>query len=190
MLKASLHPGSCAVLGSRSTGFGCSTVAAFEAQFAAQAGIGVHDQAEAHERVSDASLKKPCGAKRAQVHALYPRFLEQTRSCMTMKGPPNAKPNLDDVLARDFAELKVGEANIKVEEEQSVEPPAPETVQPPVVYNQKIDAIEDRTAFSVAPPSTGSEEEVEGEDEAEEPAPQEVLQAPTSSIGDDFDVAW
>lgn len=107
-----------------------------------------------------------------------------------MKGPPNAKPNLDDVLARDFAELKVGEANIKVEEEQSVEPPAPETVQPPVVYNQKIDAIEDRTAFSVAPPSTGSEEEVEGEDEAEEPAPQEVLQAPTSSIGDDFDVAW
>lgn len=189
MLKAPLHPGSCPVLGSRRTGFGCSTVAAFEAQFAAQAGIGVHDQTEAHDRVSDASLKKPCDAKRAKDHALNPRFLEQTRACMSMKGPPNAKPNLDDVLARDFAELKVGEANIKVEEEPGVQPTAPEAVQPPVVYNQKIDAIEDRTAFSVAPPSPGSEE-VEGEDETEEPAPQEVLQAPTSSIGDDFDVAW
>ncbi len=32
-----------------------------------------------------------------------------------MRGPPSDTPNLDDVLARDFAELKVGEKKIKSE---------------------------------------------------------------------------
>ena len=113
---------------------------------------------------------------------------------MNMKGPPNAKPNLDDVLARDFAELKVGEKNIQAEAEPSNETmedkaaPLP-PVQTPVVYNQQINAIEDRASFSVRPPSAEKEEATEGVDE-EEMASHVILEAPTSTIGDDFDVAW
>ena len=36
-----------------------------------------------------------------------------------MKRAPTDKPNLDDVLARDFAELKVGETNLKPAPEAS-----------------------------------------------------------------------
>ena len=81
-----------------------------------------------------------------------------------MKRAPTDKPNLDDVLARDFAELKVGEANLKA----APETPADETAASeseqttpavPKAYNQRINAVEDREAFSVkAPKATAGEE--------------------------------
>jgi len=106
-----------------------------------------------------------------------------------MKGPPNAKPNLDDVLARDFAELKVGEKNIVTEPQPATDAPEEETVQRPIAYNQPINAVEDRPSFAVPAPST---ENTTDDDEAEddEPTEQEILATPTSTIGDDFDVAW
>ena len=70
-----------------------------------------------------------------------------------MKRAPSDKPNLDDVLARDFAELKVGEANIPTEpspestEDASVEPAQSST---PIAYNQRIDAVENREMFEVS----------------------------------------
>jgi len=119
----------------------------------------------------------------------HPSLLEQNRSSTAMKGPPNAKPNLDDVLARDFAELKVGEKNIVTEPQPATEAPEEETVQRPIAYNQPINAVEDRPSFAVPAPST---ENTTDDDEAEddEPTEQEILATPTSTIGDDFDVAW
>ena len=32
-----------------------------------------------------------------------------------MKGPPTDEPSLEDILARDFAELKIGEKNLNPE---------------------------------------------------------------------------
>ena len=69
-----------------------------------------------------------------------------------MRGPPTDKPNLDDVLARDFAELKIGEENINVEPTKTpaTQPTQGSTV--PQVYNQRIHAIEDRTSIKVKAP--------------------------------------
>ena len=113
-----------------------------------------------------------------------------------MKRAPTDKPNLDDVLARDFAELKVGEANLKAAPDASApETAADETAASereqttpavPKVYNQRINAVEDREAFSVkAPKATAGE----GAQTTEKPTPT-VLKAPSSQPGDDFDVDW
>ena len=113
-----------------------------------------------------------------------------------MKRAPTDKPNLDDVLARDFAELKVGETNLK----PSTEASAPETSADeaaasereettpavPKVYNQRINAVEDREAFSVKAPKATTGEEAQT---TEKPTPT-VLKAPSSQPGDDFDVDW
>ena len=109
-----------------------------------------------------------------------------------MKRAPSDTPNLDDVLARDFAELKVGEANLEtVPEAPASEAPASESEKGgptmPKVYNQRINAVEDREAFSVTAPKTKASEE-EGET-AEKPVPT-VLKSPSSQPGDDFDVDW
>ncbi len=107
-----------------------------------------------------------------------------------MKGPPSDTPNLDDILARDFAELKVGEANIEIEEPPNDEAPADAPVAKPIAYNQRIDAVEDRTSFAVQAPNTSTTTETNDDDEHEDSPTQEVLKAPTSTLGDDFDVEW
>lgn len=110
---------------------------------------------------------------------------------MPMKGPPTDTPNLDDVLARDFAELKVGEANIDVEAEsvqQTEQDAAPDPPSAPIAYNQRIDAVEDRESFGVRAPASTEEQPPEADDAPT--APQPVLKAPTSTLGDDFDVDW
>ena len=107
-----------------------------------------------------------------------------------MKRAPSDEPNLDDILARDFAELKVGEANLTPtdppkEKERKEAKAVQSTV--PAVYNQRIDAVEDRTSFAVKPPTKASV------DDAPAPtttAPPEVLKSPSAQPGDDFDVDW
>ena len=108
-----------------------------------------------------------------------------------MKGRREDTPNLDDVLARDFAELKVGEENIKVdapaETEASPSPPPPVT---PIAYNQRIDAVEERESFAVKAPQQ-REEKSTTDDNEEDPGPsQTILKAPSTQQGDDFDVDW
>lgn len=107
-----------------------------------------------------------------------------------MKRAPSDEPNLDDILARDFAELKVGEANLTPtdppKEEETKEAKAVQSTVP-TVYNQRIDAVEDRASFAVKPPTSASS------DEASKPkptAPSEVLKSPSAQPGDDFDVDW
>ena len=107
-----------------------------------------------------------------------------------MKRAPTDEPNLDDILARDFAELKVVENNLpstnpEKEEEREDEKAVQPTV--PTVYNQRINAVEDRTSFAVKPPTKASA------DDAQAPtttAPPEVLKSPRAQPGDDFDVDW
>ena len=107
-----------------------------------------------------------------------------------MKRAPSDEPNLDDILARDFAELKVGEANLTPtdppKEEETKEAKAVQSTIP-AVYNQRIDAVEDRASFAVKPPTKASA------DYAPAPAttaPPEVLKSPSAQPGDDFDVDW
>ena len=104
-----------------------------------------------------------------------------------MKRAPTDKPNLDDVLARDFAQLKVGETNLK-EDERAAEPVKKEQATAiPRVYNQRIDAVEDRETFVVKAPATQPKE---ADQENGEKRPPTVLKTPSTQPGDDFDVDW
>lgn len=105
----------------------------------------------------------------------------------TMKRAPTDKPNLDDVLARDFSELKAGEENLKVEANPSVPQTEEQAPALPKVYNQHIDAVEDREAFVVKPPAVASSK---GEQKGEGTPTPVVLKAPPAQLGDDFDVDW
>ena len=104
-----------------------------------------------------------------------------------MKRAPTDEPNLDDILARDFAELKVGEANIGSTEPTKDAEQKPEKTSVPKVYNQRIDAVEERTSFEVKPPSVTSTDEAS---KPSVPAPPKVLKSPSAQLGDDFDVDW
>ena len=66
-----------------------------------------------------------------------------------MKRAPDDTPTLDDILARDFSELKVGEANLAPDEPPKDEEAKQTTSAVPKVYNQRIDAVEKRTSFAV-----------------------------------------
>lgn len=134
----------------------------------------------------------------------------------TMRSYDETIPNLEDTLASGFAELKIGESNIKSSEpkkEQAIEAPSSET-QPTIAsepkYGYKIDAVESRESFVVKPNSatmetkqgleiiSPAEEERIAQEKARQEAlaqqpqkpQQEVKDKPSSTIGDEFDVAW
>lgn len=117
-----------------------------------------------------------------------PRFDEEERWFHAMKRAPSDEPNLEDILERDFSELKAGEDNIKPDAEApAAEPQKNEHAsKPSIIYNQRIDAVEDREAFTVKPPKPVAQTPPE---EAQAPAPK-VLKEPTTQLGDDFDVNW
>ncbi len=104
-----------------------------------------------------------------------------------MKGPPSTEPNLDDILARDFAELKVGEAKLATPTPSKEQEPEPEPTASPIAYNQRIDAVEDRASFTVKAPSTKADEPTSESQKTTKPT---VLKAPSAQPGDDFDVDW
>ena len=104
-----------------------------------------------------------------------------------MKGPPSTEPNLDDILARAFAELKVGEAKLATPTPSKEQEPKPEPTASPIAYNQRIDAVEDRASFTVKPPSTKADEPTSESQKTTKPT---VLKAPSAQPGDDFDVDW
>tara|TARA_S200000501_G_scaffold66870_1_gene58247 strand:- start:4922 stop:5260 length:339 start_codon:yes stop_codon:yes gene_type:complete len=105
-------------------------------------------------------------------------------------------PNLEAALERDFSELKAGEENIKIEE--SKKKVSEEVLEPK--YGLKIDAVESREKF-ISKPIEATKKIVEDSIEVkqnedtkkEDVAPikeKEILNEPTSKIGDDFDVGW
>ena len=71
-----------------------------------------------------------------------------------MKRAPTDRPNLDDILARDFSELKVGEENLKSEIDAAIPEKKEHAAALPKAYNQRIDAVEDREAFVVKAPAS------------------------------------
>ena len=100
-------------------------------------------------------------------------------------------PTLEDALAKGFAVMQ-GE-----EEEPSKTPPlsnlesedSVETVtQSKPDYRPPTQPVEHRTTFTVGPssnPQTGDDKSTKQESNATE-----VLEKPSSTIGDDFDVEW
>lgn len=104
-----------------------------------------------------------------------------------MKRAPTDKPNLDDVLARDFSQLKVGEENLKPETTPVKPVKKKDTVVMPKAYNQRIDAVEDRDAFVVKPPASPSDKAKPNQGDAPE---RPILKSPSFQPGDDFDVDW
>jgi len=104
-----------------------------------------------------------------------------------MKGPPSSEPNLDDILARDFAELKVGEEKLETPTDSNQQDTEPEQPASPIAYNQRIDAVEDRTSFTVKAPATKANEPTTESEKTTKPT---ILKAPSAQPGDDFDVDW
>ena len=186
-----MHPWASTIFGSGSPSFGSPTIAALEPQFTAEARVRIDDNTEAHDERLNRPLKKTCRCKVPPVrHLLDPSIDEENWASRTMKGPPSDTPNLDDILARDFAELKVGEANIEVETTPEVEVSEETVATQPIVYNQRIDSVEDRASFTVEAPKPTKATSASEEDEQEMAPVQEVLKTPTSTLGDDFDVEW
>lgn len=188
MRQALVHTGTRTVLCACSSSFFCSSIATLEAQFSAQASVGVHHKAEAHAHRWCLSLKYPCFLKTpAEWTPMHPSVDEALRGVATMRGPPSDTPNLDDVLARDFAELKVGEKNIKSESTREPEREKTTESTAPRVYNQRIDAVEDRTSFAVKAPISKPDKPTATPSSK---APPTVLKSPSAQPGDDFDVEW
>ena len=104
-----------------------------------------------------------------------------------MKGPPSSEPNLDDILARDFAELKVGEEKLPTPTTSNEHDAESEQPALPIAYNQRIDAVEDRTSFTVKAPATKADEATSESEETPKPT---ILKTPSAQPGDDFDVDW
>ncbi len=100
-----------------------------------------------------------------------------------MKGPPTDEPSLEDILARDFAELKIGEKNLNPEPAEKTPKKQSLNETKPRVYNQRIDAVEERDAFVVKAPKKSQDEP------AKRPS-KTILAKPSAEAGDDFDVDW
>ncbi|MBT3419722.1 MAG: hypothetical protein HN433_00890 [Euryarchaeota archaeon] len=105
-------------------------------------------------------------------------------------------PNLENALESGFSELKTGEGNIKIEKPEE---PKKENERFDHSYGMKINAEENRGKF-ISKPIKATKQVVEKSIEFKEKEPTneqqeiiiktEVLDTPSSKIGDDFDVSW
>ena len=105
-------------------------------------------------------------------------------------------PNLENALESGFSELKTGEENIKIEKSDK---PKEENERFDHSYGVKINAEENRGTF-ISKPIKATKQVVERSIEFKEKEPKneqqeiiiktEVLDTPSSKIGDDFDVSW
>lgn len=112
-------------------------------------------------------------------------------------------PSLDEALASGFANLKVGEENL-----EPIEKPTEKTEnsskidQKKPVYGQQIRHVENRNSFTVKPsdatqktldsPLEVSLPPIETEGPVIEQTSEKttLLDAPSSELGEDFDVEW
>ena len=113
----------------------------------------------------------------------HPSLHEEGGAWPFMKGPPTDEPSLEDILARDFAELKIGEKNLNPEPAEKTPKKKSLNETKPRVYNQRIDAVEERDAFVVKAPKKSQDEP------AKRPS-KTILAKPSAEAGDDFDVDW
>ncbi len=139
-------------------------------------------------------------------------------SSPTMRSHGDTIPNLEEAVSGGFSEFKIGEKKFKESEQKkegiiehsTVETNPIEKSEPK--YGYKIDAVESRESFVVKPNSSTLETkgglditspageqriaqekaQIEAEALAQQPQKpqQQVKDKPSSTIGDDFDVAW
>lgn len=112
-------------------------------------------------------------------------------------------PSLDNALASGFANLKVGEGNLEpiVSPTEQKQESIDDSHHKPA-YGQRIRHVEDRSSFTVKPsaatqttvespleiiPSLKGVEEIVAKQVPEKPI---LLNAPSSEVGQDFDVEW
>ena len=105
-----------------------------------------------------------------------------------MKYSEKDEPNLEEVLSKGFAEMKVGEENIVIVADDERPSETQHSTAAPIEYGKVISAVEDRESFVVAP--TQPKKLPEEQDPVVQPAQQKILKSPTSQLGDDFDVDW
>jgi hypothetical protein len=105
-------------------------------------------------------------------------------------------PNLENALENGFSELKTGEENFKLEKGEMEKL---ETEKFEGTYGLKINAEESRTTFISKPigatkktVDTPIEVKVDQEKTVvvEAIEKKEILENPSSKLGDDFDVSW
>ena len=106
-------------------------------------------------------------------------------------------PSLENALESGFSELKSGEQNIKVEKKKNQSKKNDEYDRS---YGLKIDAEENRERFISKPikaTKTIVEKPIDSKVEQKKVSStpvdknkKEILDSPTSNIGDDFDVSW
>ena len=135
-----------------------------------------------------------------------------------MRSHDDTIPNLEDAVSGGFSEFKIGEKKFKESQQNKEEIIEHSVVETNTIeksepkYGYKIDAVESRQSFVVKPNSatletkggldiTSPAEEdrvaqekarLEAEALAQQPQKpqQEVKDKPSSTIGDEFDVAW
>ena len=105
-------------------------------------------------------------------------------------------PNLEKALESGFSELKTGEHNIKIEKPK-LEQNNSEHID--YSYGMKINAKEDRVKF-ISKPIKATQKIVEKPIEVKQKEAKEkveevtrkndIVDVPSSKIGDDFDVSW
>lgn len=106
-------------------------------------------------------------------------------------------PSLENALESGFSELKGGEENIIVEHGDESKQP---NMEHEPAYGLKINAEENRETFIAKPIKATKkvvedsiqvkEEPSDGEETVLIASKTEILDSPTSNIGDDFDVSW
>ena len=100
-------------------------------------------------------------------------------------------PSLADALAKGFADLKAGEEETppveEVHETTEVIEKEVEAVSKPE-YGRPSQHIADQTSFVVS--GKGTDQLPEPDPQQPEPEKVEILDRPSTSIGDDFDVEW
>lgn len=105
-------------------------------------------------------------------------------------------PNLENALESGFSELKTGEENIKLDKSE-IKKHEDEKFEG--TYGLKINAEESRTTF-ISKPIDATKKTVEAPIEVrvdeekkvviEAIEKREILETPSSTLGDDFDVSW
>lgn len=99
-------------------------------------------------------------------------------------------PSLEDALAKGFASMHSEDESTVVEQPEDVqvqqEPVAP-VVKPD--YSKPTQLVENRSSFTVSSVQPEAESDVDVDESAAKPSI-EVLDKPTSTLGDDFDVEW
>ena len=99
-------------------------------------------------------------------------------------------PSLEDALAKGFASMHSEDESTVVEQPEDVqvqqEPVAP-VVKPD--YSKPTQLVENRSSFTVSSVQSEAESDADDDESAAESSI-EVLDKPTSTLGDDFDVEW